>query len=233
MTGLRCAHTVEQIRAAEAALMDTLPPGALMQRAAAGLTVACADYLGRVYGASVYGARVLILAGSGSNGGDALFAGARLAARGARVEAVLLSETSHAESLAAFRRAGGRVVDKPGPADLVLDGIVGIGGKPGLREAAATLVADLHAPVVSVDVPSGIDVDTGELSGSHVAADVTVTLGTFKVGLLIEPAASVAGRVELVDIGLGPYLGSPAAESLGRDDVRRLLPWPGHDAHKY
>ena len=74
---MRTAYTVEQIRAAEADLMATLPPGTLMQRAAVGLATACADYLGRVYGA-----RVLVLAGSGDNGGDALCAGARLAAAG-------------------------------------------------------------------------------------------------------------------------------------------------------
>src|SRR3954466_6490861 len=111
--------------------MATLPAGTLMQRAATGLATACADYLGRVYGA-----RVLVLAGSGDNAGDALWAGARLAERGARVDAVLLSERAHAEGLAALTSAGGRVVSEAGPADLALDGIVGIGGWPGLRPQA-------------------------------------------------------------------------------------------------
>ncbi|MGH3355590.1 MAG: NAD(P)H-hydrate dehydratase [Nocardioidaceae bacterium] len=225
---MRNAHTVEQVRAAESALMARLPEGALMQRAATGLATACADLLG-----GVYGARVVVLAGSGDNGGDALFAGARLARRGARVEAVLLSpDKVHAPGLAALSAAGGRVVERPGPVDLVLDGIVGIGGRPGLRGEAPTLLALLGgAPVVAVDVPSGIDVDTGETPGAHVRADVTVTFGTHKVGLLVDPAAQAAGAVHLVDIGLD--LPEPAVQSLQSADVAALLPVPPHDAHKY
>src|SRR5690606_16858835 len=82
---VRAAHPVEQVRAAEAALMARLPEGTLMQRAATGLATAVADLLG-----SVYGRRVLLLVGRGDNGGDALHAGARLARRGAAVEAVAL-----------------------------------------------------------------------------------------------------------------------------------------------
>jgi ADP-dependent NAD(P)H-hydrate dehydratase / NAD(P)H-hydrate epimerase len=225
---MRYAHTVEQVRTAEAALMATVPDGALMQRAAAGLAAACASLLGQVYGA-----RVLVLAGSGANGGDALFAAARLARRGARVEALLLSDGAHEAGLADFRRAGGVVIEVPGDYDLVLDGIVGIGGRGGLKERAAGLVAGLAAPVVAVDVPSGIDVDSGEVVGPHVEAAVTVTFGTHKVGLLVDPAAAAAGSVELVDIGLGPYLDAPAVEALQPDDVRRLLPLPPHQAQKY
>ncbi|MBK3575245.1 bifunctional ADP-dependent NAD(P)H-hydrate dehydratase/NAD(P)H-hydrate epimerase, partial [Streptomyces sp. MBT65] len=81
---MRTAYSVETVRAAEQRLMARLPDGALMQRAAAGLAVACAQLLGRVYGS-----RVVLLVGSGDNGGDALYAGARLAGRGAAVTAVL------------------------------------------------------------------------------------------------------------------------------------------------
>jgi ADP-dependent NAD(P)H-hydrate dehydratase / NAD(P)H-hydrate epimerase len=225
---VRTAYTVEQIRAAEAELMATLPPGTLMQRAASGLATACADYLGRVYGA-----RVLVLAGSGDNGGDALWAGARLAERGARVEAVLLSDSAHAEGLAALTKAGGRVVAEAGPADLALDGIVGIGGWPGLRPQALEALMHVSAPIVAVDVPSGIDVDTGEASDPHVEAEFTVTFGGLKVGLLVDPAAAAAGPVELVDIGLGPHLGVPAVEALQAADVRQRTPVPRHDSHKY
>lgn len=235
---MRYAHTVEQVRAAEAALMATLPDGTLMQRAAAGLATACRDYLGRTYGT-----RIVLLVGSGDNGGDALWAGARLATRGARVEAVVLDpERVHADGLAGLRAAGGRVLSESsyasaiGAADLVLDGIVGIGGKPGLRPAAAGLVELVEAagtPIVAVDVPSGIDVDTGETPAPHVRAEFTVTFGTHKVGLLVDPGAAAAGSVHLVDIGLASYLPAPAVEVLQPFDVAEMLPSPDREAHKY
>ncbi len=85
--------------------MASLPEGALMQRAAAGLAYAVIDHLG-----GAYGKRVVLLVGSGDNGGDALYAGALLARRGARVEAWLLSERAHAGGLAALEAAGGGCV---------------------------------------------------------------------------------------------------------------------------
>jgi hydroxyethylthiazole kinase-like uncharacterized protein yjeF len=228
---MRYAHTVEQVRAAESALMATLPDGALMQRAATGLATVCIELMGQAYGA-----RVLLLVGAGSNGGDALYAGARLARRGSQVEALLLAADTHGPGLAAFQAAGGRVVETLGDYDLVVDGVVGIGGRPGLRDRTADVVEALEAaavPIVAVDVPSGIDVDSGAVSGAHVVADVTVTFGTHKIGLLLDPAAAAAGSVELIDIGLGPYLGPPAVEALQADDVGLLLPVPDHAAHKY
>ncbi|WP_331279953.1 NAD(P)H-hydrate epimerase, partial [Streptomyces sp. e14] len=98
---MRTAYSVETVRTAERALMARLPDGALMQRAAAGLAAACADLLG-----GVYGRRVVLLVGSGDNGGDALYAGARLARRGAGLSAVLLAgDRTHPGGLAALRRA--------------------------------------------------------------------------------------------------------------------------------
>ncbi|HEX2361878.1 MAG TPA: NAD(P)H-hydrate dehydratase [Jiangellaceae bacterium] len=230
------AHPVRHIRAAEAALMATLPPGALMQRAAAGLAARCALLLG-----GPYGARVTLLVGAGDNGGDALFAGARLARRGAWVDAILIRpERAHPDGLAALRGAGGVVTDWPvrsvAAADLVVDGLLGIGGSGGLRNDAAQLVqlaAERAGLVISVDLPSGVDADTGELPGEHVVADVTVTFGTRKVALLVDPAAAAAGRVEDVDIGLASYLPKPPVEMLERDDVRSRLPVPARDADKY
>ena len=227
---MRHAHTVEQVRTAEAALMATLPAGALMQRAAAGLSYAVVDFLG-----GAYGRRVLLLVGSGDNGGDTLYAGAMLARRGAQVHAVLLSPPkTHAAGLHAFTGAGGRIVDsvEGSEPDVVVDGIVGIGGRPGLRPEAAEVVARLDGvPVVAVDVPSGVDVDTGRLDGHHVTADVTVTFGTHKVAHLVYPAAEAAGAVHLVDIGLD--LPESAVSALQPDDVAALLPVPAGEDHKY
>jgi hydroxyethylthiazole kinase-like uncharacterized protein yjeF len=226
---MRSAHTVEQVRAAEAALMATLPEGALMQRAAAGLAASVVDLLG-----GAYGRRVLVLAGSGDNGGDALYAGAMLARRGARVEVVEVVDSIHEPGLDALRAVGGRQVELGTFAtpDVVLDGIVGIGGRPGLRERAeAALRAVAGRPMVAVDIPSGVEVDTGRLDGEHVRADLTVTFGTHKVCHLVEPAASACGVVQLVDIGL--ELPEPSLTALQQDDVAALLPRPGEDAQKY
>lgn len=236
---MRTAHSVATVRAAEQALMASLPDGALMQRAAAGLAAACADVLRRVYGS-----RVVLLVGSGDNGGDALYAGARLARRGAGVAALLLApDRAHPGGLAALRRAGGtaaaadpdtaaRLLTR---ADLVVDGVVGIGGRGGLRPDAARLAglaAASGAPVVAVDLPSGIEPDTGEVRGPAVRADLTVTFGTHKPGLLVDPAREYAGSVRLVDIGLG-LPAEPALEALQHADVAALLPRPAAESDKY
>ncbi|MET9766413.1 NAD(P)H-hydrate dehydratase [Streptomyces sp. NPDC006415] len=236
---MRRAYSVETVRAAEAALMQRLPEGALMQRAAAGLAVACGDLLRR--NGRVYGARVLLLVGSGDNGGDALYAGARLARRGAGVRALLLApDRAHPGGLAGFRAAGGQVVDGPdglGALDLVVDGITGIGGRGGLREDATELLHTVtrdRTPVIAVDLPSGVEADTGEVHGEAVRADATVTFGTYKPGLLIDPAAEHAGALRLVDIGLGPDLPEPPdLEALQYADVAALLPVPGAESDKY
>src|ERR1700689_3211213 len=99
---MRVAYHVAAVRAAERALMELVPEGALMGRAAAGLASVCASLLSQQPG-HVYGSRVVVLAGSGDNGGDALFAGARLAARGAVVTAVAAAERVHEAGAAALR----------------------------------------------------------------------------------------------------------------------------------
>jgi hydroxyethylthiazole kinase-like uncharacterized protein yjeF len=228
------AHLVEDVRRAEAAAMAELPAGALMQRAAAGLSAAVLDLLG-----AGYGRRVVLLVGPGDNGGDALWAGARLAGRGVAVEALLLADQVHEAGVAGLRAAGGRathdLADLGRSADLVVDGIVGIGGRPGLRpDAVGALEAYAGVPVVAVDVPSGVDVDTGRVHGPHVRAALTVTFGTHKVAHLVDPASVASGALHLVDLGLdADELGAPAVEALQSADVRALLPRPGPDAQKY
>jgi hydroxyethylthiazole kinase-like uncharacterized protein yjeF len=240
---MRQAWRVSDVRAAEKALMATLPEGTLMQRAAAGLARRCVLLLTQDGG--VYGAEVLLLVGSGDNGGDALYAGALLAARGARVRALLLSpDRVHLAGLAALRRAGGFTVrDLPDRADLVLDGIVGIGASGGLRPDAAAIVGTLaglcgrrgqRALVVAVDVPSGVAVDTGDVPGDAVTADVTVTFGCLKPAHVVGAAATRAGQVELVDIGLGATLrGDPAIRVPDASDIAGWWPRPGADSDKY
>jgi len=237
---MRRAYQVAAVRAAERALMEALPEGTLMRRAAAGLASVCGSLLAR-YPGHVYGARVVVLAGSGDNGGDALYAGALLARRGAAVTAITAGPKAHAGGTADLRAAGGRVTvdsDTIARADLIIDGLLGIGGHGGLREPFAGLAAAAEqarqqgATVVAVDLPSGIDADTGAVDGPAVQADVTVTFGAIKPGLLIDPGAGHAGTVELIDIGLHPE-GEPAALAPQRDDIGVLLPRPGPESDKY
>ena len=240
---MRRAYQVAAVRSAERALMDLLPDGTLMRRAAAGLGSVCGSLLGR-YPGHVYGTRVVVLAGSGDNGGDALYAGALLARRGAAVTAVTVGPKAHPGGTAELLASGGRVTAEAGDlivrADLIVDGLLGIGGRGGLREPFAGLAAAAgqararDATVVAVDLPSGIDADTGAVDGPAVRADVTVTFGAIKPGLLIDPGAGHAGTVELIDIGLRPYLDAePAALAPQADDIGALLPRPGPESDKY
>ena len=190
---------------------------------------------------------VLILVGSGNNGGDALFAGARLAAKGVQVSILGVGSRMHEAGLVAAVRAGARVEPATADehhdggnaggaasfdlervaglasnADIVVDAILGTGSGSGsgsrsaaLRGLARDIVGAIKpiaeaadGPlVVAVDLPSGIDPTDGTVPDPVVlSADVTVTFGGVKSGLLLPPASLLAGRIVLIDIGLGPEL---------------------------
>ena len=228
---MRHYYTADAIRQAEAPLLASLPDGALMRRAANGLATAVARELVLQTG-GVSGRRICAVVGSGDNGGDALWAATYLRRRGAAAAAILLNpEKTHRKALAAFTRSGGRVVESVPPAtDLVIDGVVGISGSGPLRPNAAEVFAavdDAGIPVVAVDIPSGIDVQTGAADGPHVNATLTVTFG----GLKPVHALGDCGRVELVDIGLD----LPPTDMLGFDaaDVAARWPVPGPKDDKY
>lgn len=237
MIGLFAA---EEVRAAEAPLLAAAPEGTLMKRASTGLATVCARLLG-----AVYGRRVALLVGSGNNGGDALFAGAHLARRGARVAAVLVQpERAHAAGLAALLRAGGRTVTAGGSAvealvaraDLVLDGLVGIGGRGGLRGDAVGLAraaAEGAGITVAVDVPSGVDADTGAVDGVAFLAMHTVTFGAVKAGLLVGEGRGHAGQVHLIDIGLSSHLPPTRTWQLTDADAAARLEPPSAGDDKY
>ncbi|GLY41303.1 bifunctional NAD(P)H-hydrate repair enzyme [Amycolatopsis sp. NBRC 101858] len=226
--------TTERIREAEARAFAVTPDGELMRRASFGLSVQIADLLEDHTGA-VSGRRVVLLVGSGDNGGDALWAGAFLRKRGVAVTAVLLGSRTHEAGLAALKRAGGRVVPiADGPqwiakADVVVDGIVGISGTGALRPDAARLVSLVEAPIVAVDLPSGVDPDTGAVDGPAVRATRTVTFGALKPVHALAP--SWCGEVVLVDIGL--ELTDPDLHRLDIVDVAAAWPVPGPDDDKY
>jgi hydroxyethylthiazole kinase-like uncharacterized protein yjeF len=241
------AYKSDDLRAAEGRILAHLPNDALMQRAAAGLTVACTEVLKGRRG-RVYGGHVALLVGTGNNGGDALLAGVRLCQRGVKVAALLLGDRAYEPGLRALRAAGAAIIEcsagdaaaraRPvlATADLVVDAIVGLAGVGSLDERAATIVGGIPngVPVLAVDLPSGVDPDSGEASGSHVVADVTVTFGALKPCLLVPPAARAVGRVVFVDVGVGAELSSePVVRRLTARGAGTRWPVPDRVDHKY
>jgi ADP-dependent NAD(P)H-hydrate dehydratase / NAD(P)H-hydrate epimerase len=228
--------TVEQVRAAEEVVLATVADGALMRRAAFAVAVRASAMLRERTG-GVAGRHVVLLVGSGNNGGDALWAGQYLRRRGVAVTAVLFSpDRAHPAGLVALRRAGGRVLEESAAdhelvedADLVVDGIVGLSARGPLRPAAAGWVAEILAPVLAVDLPSGVDPDTGHAEPSAVRAEVTMTFGARKPVHVL--AAQRCGAVELVDLGLD--LPEPDLQVLEPADVGRAWRLPGPTDDKY
>lgn len=233
------AFTAAKIRRLEAATIAREGADLLMQRAAAGLAASAAELLVSRRG-GVYGARVLVLVGPGNNGGDALFAGARLARRGAAVTVLPCLGEPHPAGLADLLAAGGAVVALGDQrllpdCDLALDGILGIGGRPGLPEHLIRVAWMLDRPgvaVLAVDLPSGIAADTGAVPGVAIRATRTVTFGARKPCHLLEPARSRCGEIIVVDIGLG---GGESADlvSITRDELAAAWPYPDAQSDKY
>jgi len=154
--------------------------GELMERAGA----AVAQEVLRTYPGA---RRVAVVCGGGANGGDG-----RIAARILRESGLEVVETDD---------PGG------GGADVVIDALFGTGFRGAPREEAAAAIGRINAtgaPVVSVDIPSGVDATTGEVAGAAVEADVTVTFHGRKVGLVVAPGRFHSGRVVVAGIGLEP-----------------------------
>ena len=228
---MRHYYSADAIREAEAPLLKNLPDGALMRRAAHGLAVAIAREL-KIRSGGVAGRSVCAVVGSGDNGGDALWAATFLGRRGVAATAIVLNaDRVHADGLAAFLRAGGRLVETvPSATDLVVDGVVGISASGSLRPGAAEVFTDVDArgvPVVAVDLPSGLDVQTGAADGPHVHAALTVTFG----GLKPVHALGDCGRVELIDIGLD--LPPTNVRGFEAADVAARWPMPAPNDDKY
>ena len=248
VVGVITSFTPAQVRAAEERSGEELRSGELMRRAAEGLAGVVAARLPEGTGEP---GRVVGLVGPGNNGGDVLHALARLAADGHDVAAVRTA-TAHEGGVDALRRAGGvllgedagpdEVAELIGEADVVVDGILGIGGRPGLPEVARAWVAaiDEDAWVVAADVPSGHDPDGSALHADGVFADETVTFGVPKPVHLLPATSAACGVLTVVPIGLdledeagGDDRPVPAVRRLTRDDVAAVWPVPGPEDDKY
>lgn len=232
------AYSVHDVRAAEESAMQDQAEGELMALAAAGLAQIADLRLGD-------GVRVAVLAGAGNNGGDALYAAAHLASAGHNVAVVQTAASAHQAGLDAAVSAGsvalgwtdGAIPDDVrealADADLVIDGILGIGGRPGLPAHLSHLQDEFAdgAYVIAVDLPSGCD-PAGLIESNRLVVDETVTFGMLKPVHLLPTTQAACGLLTVIDIGLVDP-SSPVAERLTHQDAAHLWPVPGPSDDKY
>ncbi len=227
---MRYYYSADAIRAAEAPLLASLPDGVLMGRAAYGLATAIAAEL-KLRTGGVAGRRICAVVGSGDNGGDALWAATFLRRRGVAADARV------ARSGPCPRQGPGRIPPRWWPRGIRDRGRNRSGDRWRCRDLRPRCVAHQRrgrvfeantvGPVVAVDIPSGLDVQTGAADGPHVRAALTVTFG----GLKPVHALGECGRVELIDIGLDLAPGDLAGFEVA--DVRARWPIPGPTDDKY
>jgi len=237
-----------------------LPSLTLMEVAGRG----CAERIRAAYG-PLGGESVVVLCGKGNNGGDGLVVARRLLIAGARVHVVLASgpeelSDDSAHNLSLLRQLGTEtgedrlMIDELGGLEaltstvaplrprLYVDALLGTGLTSDVREPIRSLVTwvnERDAPTVALDVPTGVHSDTGAVLGVAVRADRTVTMAAAKVGLRVGAGRQRAGTVEVVDIGIPPFVLDRAAEQPGcvrqTTDAAVRAWWPERapDAYKY
>lgn len=226
------------LRRIEQAALGGRNPAALMERAG----LAAAELARSLAGDS--GKPVLILAGPGNNGGDALVAARYLKQWWYRVSVVCTGNPQQyaadaASALQAWRKAGGELVAEIPPAQdwaLIIDGLFGIGLKRKLDGAYTALVEQvnaLDAPVLALDVPSGLDADTGQVLGCAVQADHTMTFIALKPGLLTLDGPDHCGTLHVADLGLAAAVDAvPHGVLIGAGVLAHVLPPRPRNSHK-
>ena len=272
------AFTARDVREMERPLLENGVP--LMRMASAATAHVVAEML-EDEGVALEESNIVLLAGSGDNGGDGLFAATMLAGNGASVTAVAVGRTLHGEGFAAFVRAGGKVLildpasEIPGcaagfsageagerlraavelaqHAHVIIDAMTGIGLSGALHGIAGTVASSLGVDgtipdrtalpagdstgefplVVAVDVPSGVGVDDGAITGPYIPADVAVTFGALKPCLMLPPAAYACGRVTLVDFSFDTDGHMPFVEAVSGDNAAETVRLPRLADTKY
>jgi ADP-dependent NAD(P)H-hydrate dehydratase / NAD(P)H-hydrate epimerase len=232
---------------AEAAALDRASEDAgvsvLSLMEAAGAAVARAA---TVVAGGAYGRRAVVVCGKGNNGGDGLVAARLLERAGMGATVVLLEEPGAfggpaRTNFLRFADAGGRWVRADElrreltRADVAVDAILGSGFHgtlSGPYQRAVSALNEARTPVLSVDIPSGVEGESAAVRGEAVRADVTVVCGALKPGVVFEPGAELAGRLEVADIGFPPNLVRSDLLLVEAADVRAWLPPRSPDAHK-
>ncbi|MDI6831099.1 MAG: NAD(P)H-hydrate dehydratase [Actinomycetota bacterium] len=244
---MRVVYPAEMAALDRAAIEAGTPSLELMERAGRHVAEQARDMLGLCAGK-----RIAVVAGRGNNGGDGLVAARYLSGWGAETLVVLLGEASELSRDAAANHerlleAGGEVVGAEEGLkrlegeghDLVIDAVFGTGFRgaaEGVHARAIEAVNASGAPVLAVDVPSGMDAATGGVEGPAVRAARTVTFAWPKVGQYLFPGAELVGELVVVDIGIpGSLLGEVVEsdiETVEEAEVAALLPRRRLDAHK-
>jgi hydroxyethylthiazole kinase-like uncharacterized protein yjeF len=204
---VRAVLTREEMRAADAAALAEVSHETLVQRAGTAVAQRALDMLG-----GAYARRVVVVAGKGSNGADGRVAARVLTGRGARVSVVEASDPPP------------RLAD----CDLVIDAAYGTG----FRGTYVAPDVPEGAVVLAIDIPSGVDADTGESGPGAVKADRTVTFAAAKPGLLQGGGPTLCGQVEVADIGI-EFPRAPRAMVMEDADIAALLPRRARDGNKW
>lgn len=231
----------EQMKACDLATINhfKLPSLVLMERAA----LAVRDVVLERYPNA---RRILVICGSGNNGGDG-YAAARLLNLAGRVAEVLfVGKHDHRTQQTAlqaeiFQRYGG--VELPDEAsfkgyDLILDALFGIGLKAEIIGRYADVISAVNrvdTPVIAIDIPSGVSADTGQICGCAVQADLTVTMQYQKLGQSLYPGAALCGEILVKDVGITDLCvkwDSEPVYALEKKDLEDLLPARYPDANK-
>jgi hydroxyethylthiazole kinase-like uncharacterized protein yjeF len=224
-------YSVAQVREIERQAAAQLPEGTLMQRAGRAAANAALDLLPGLRSAATPHARVLVLAGPGNNGGDAFEVAAHLAHAGAQITVLHIAgsgstATERDQALARTQESAARFITLPAGDigamgwDLVVDGLFGIGLQRPVSGAAADLVKaanTLDCPVLALDVPSGLDADTGRVvgpDGCAIRATHTITFIGAKAGLHTAEGRDHAGTISVDRLDIDEALFPPAAAQL-------------------
>jgi ADP-dependent NAD(P)H-hydrate dehydratase / NAD(P)H-hydrate epimerase len=230
--------TTEMAEADRLAIAAGVPSLDLMERAG----VAVADVAGSMVG---IGARILVLAGPGNNGGDGFVAARRLAEQGYRVRLALLGDRGALKGDAALMAGRWHGACEPVTAaairdcDLIIDGLFGAGLSRAITGPAADAIAAVNASgvaVLAIDVPSGLDGSTGAPTGPVVTATQSITFFRRKPGHLLLPGRRLCGEVTLADIGIpSAVLDTVAPRTFANDPALWQTAWPAlaAEAHKY
>jgi len=225
-----------------------LPGVVLMENAGRGAAVLVKEHFG-----PLTGRKVAVVSGKGNNGGDGFVMARIFHGWGARVRVYLLGERESVKgdariNLEAAFKMGLEVIEIRNQSDLdlidlaacdlVVDAIFGTGLSSEVRDlyaGAISLINSSNSYITAVDLPSGLDSDTGRILGSAVKADLTVTFGLPKIGLCLPPGEEMVGRLEVVDIGIPPHVmheAEPRRELVLEDDLKGLLKPRIADGHK-